>query len=90
MAKGFAGLVIALVNALLVSTRAPFVSVRALVEVPFVVNWVSTESVVACFFLGVGVSVSAHPAKIRTRKRGSKRSDDFILVSSLGDHLFVS
>lgn len=89
MAKGFAGLEITLVAVLLVSTRAVLVSVSAFVEVPFVVNWVSTESVEGCFFLGVGVSVSAHPAKIRTRQRGSKWSDDFIMVKSLGDHSFA-
>lgn len=89
MAKGFAGLEIAFVAALLVSTSATLVSVRALVEVPFVVNWVSTESVTAFFFLGAGVSVSAHPAKIRTRKKGIKRSDVFIMVKSLGDHSFA-
>lgn len=89
MAKGLEGLVIALVTAPFVSTKEALVSVRAFVDTPFVADWMSVTSAVACLFLGEGVSVSAQPARMTVRKRGRKRSNDFIVVALLGDLPFA-
>ena len=89
MAKGLAGLEIALVTALLVSVILPSSRGTPLVEVEVVISWESVTVAAPCLFLGAGVSLSAHHVKIRTRIKGSKRRDCFIMVNSIGDHSFV-